>query len=47
MQSLGESPAEITVDDLMKRRIVQDDRIELTVTDGGVFFNIDPASQYQ
>lgn len=31
---------EVTVADLQKGRIVQDDRIELTVTDDAVYFHI-------
>ena len=39
--SLGGADApEVTVADLMARRIVQDDRIEMTVTDAGVYFHI-------
>ncbi len=40
MGSLGEEPAEITVADLAAGRIVQDDRLELTVTDSAVYFHI-------
>lgn len=34
------SSAEITITELQQRRIVQDDRIEMTVTDNAVFWHI-------
>ena len=40
VQNLGATPALVTVPELRERRIVQDDRIEMTMTDGGVFFHI-------
>lgn len=38
--SLGGYPAEVTCKDLVAARIVQDDRLELTVTDTAVYFHI-------
>jgi hypothetical protein len=38
--SLGGYPAEVTCKDLAAARIVQDDRLELTVTDTAVYFHI-------
>ena len=40
LYSLGSVPAMVTISELQQRRIVQDDRIEMTMTDGAVLFHI-------
>lgn len=37
---LGSDPAIVTLRELQEKRIVQDDRIEMSITDSGVYFHI-------
>ncbi len=38
MYELGGYPANVTVKELQERRIVQDDRVDFSVSDPGTFF---------
>ena len=40
VQDLGSYPAAVTVKELQERRIVQDDRIEMSVGEGTVFWHL-------
>ena len=40
VQDLGSVPAIVTVRELQEKRMVQDDRIEMSMNDGAIFFHI-------
>jgi hypothetical protein len=47
VRDLGAWPAMVTVKELQEAKVVQDDRIEMTITEsGGVYFHIPEPDQW-